>query len=110
MRTQYVRRHTSIFYLRTVTTLSFSICGGPVSSQISAGNDNDKYLRSNFAVDDMEAIRQDFLDKRFGNGITEIQWEAIVGWSFGTVLAQLYAETLFAISKKTDSYIAFVPT
>ena len=59
-------------------------------SQIPTGNDNDKFLRSTFAVQDMEAIRQDFLEKGFGSKNTP--WEAIIGWSFGTVLAQLYAE------------------
>jgi pimeloyl-ACP methyl ester carboxylesterase len=59
-------------------------------SQIPAGNENDKFLRSTFAVADMEAIRRDFLDRGFGG--TNMPWEAIVGWSFGTVLGQLYAK------------------
>jgi pimeloyl-ACP methyl ester carboxylesterase len=67
-------------------------------SQIPARNDNDKFLRSEFAIADMEAIRQDFLDKGFGS--RDMQWEAIVGWSFGTVLAQLYAERKSKLVKK----------
>ena len=67
-------------------------------SQIPAGNENDKFLRSTFAVADMEAIRQDFLDKGFESKNT--QWEAIVGWSFGTVLAQLYTERYSQLVKK----------
>lgn len=67
-------------------------------SQIPAGNDDDKFLRSTFAIADMDAIRQDFLDKGFG--IRDMQWEAIVGWSFGTVLAQLYAESYSKLVKK----------
>ena len=51
-------------------------------SQIPETNDYDAYLRTPFAVEDIEAIRQDL-------GIE--QWCAIIGHSYGTVLAQQYA-------------------
>jgi pimeloyl-ACP methyl ester carboxylesterase len=44
----------------------------------------DKYLRTRFAVKDIEAIRRDFLGE---NG----SWDAIIARSYGTLLAQRYA-------------------
>jgi pimeloyl-ACP methyl ester carboxylesterase len=53
-------------------------------SQIPASNQYDKFLRTSYAIEDMEAIRRDFLGE---NG----KWDAIIGWSYGTVVAQQYA-------------------
>ena len=52
-------------------------------SQIPASNQYDKFLRTSYAVEDIEAIRRDFLGE---NG----KWDAIIGWSYGTVVAQQY--------------------
>jgi len=52
-------------------------------SQIPASNQFDKYLRTANAVEDIEKIRQDFLGEK--------SWDAIIGYSYGTVLAQEYA-------------------
>ena len=53
-------------------------------SQLPPSGLFDKYLRSRFAVEDIEAIRRDFLGE---NG----SWDAIIGRSYGTILAQRYA-------------------
>jgi pimeloyl-ACP methyl ester carboxylesterase len=53
-------------------------------SQIPPSVRFDKFLRTRFAVEDIEAIRRDFLGK---NGT----WDAIIGRSYGTILAQQYA-------------------
>lgn len=53
-------------------------------SQIPASNRYDRFLKTSYAVDDIDAIRKDFLGKD-GN------WDAIIGWSYGTVVAQQYA-------------------
>ena len=51
-------------------------------SQIPESNEYDRYLRTRYAVKDIEKIRQDLgLEK----------WHAVVGHSYGTVLAQQYA-------------------
>ena len=49
-------------------------------SQIPASNEYDRFLRTKYAVNDLEAIRANFLN-------TE-PWDAVVGYSYGTVLAQ----------------------
>ena len=72
-----------------VTTWFFFICAEAALAKFRLETENDKFLRTAFAVDDMEAIREDFLDKNFDTKNTK--WEAIVGWSFGSVLAQRYA-------------------
>src|SRR5262245_38126320 len=53
-------------------------------SQIPASNRYDQYLKTSYVVADIEAIRQDFLGK-------DGKWDAIIGWSYGTVVAQQYA-------------------
>jgi pimeloyl-ACP methyl ester carboxylesterase len=53
-------------------------------SQIPPSNQCDRFLRTSNAVEDIEAIRRDFLGKAG-------QWDAIIGTSYGTVLAQQYA-------------------
>jgi pimeloyl-ACP methyl ester carboxylesterase len=52
-------------------------------SQIPSKNTYDKFLKTSFVVDDIEAIRKDFLGE---NG----KWNAVIGYSFGTVMAQQY--------------------
>jgi pimeloyl-ACP methyl ester carboxylesterase len=53
-------------------------------SQIPPANEYDQYLKTSYVVEDIEAIRQDFLGK-------DGKWDAIIGWSYGTVIAQQYA-------------------
>ena len=53
-------------------------------SQIPAQNKYDRFLRTSYVVQDIEAIRKHFL------GPTQ-KWDAVIGYSFGTVVAQYYA-------------------
>ena len=53
-------------------------------SQIPASNRYDRFLKTEYAVKDIEEIRRDFLGE---SG----KWDAIIGWSYGTVVAQQYA-------------------
>jgi pimeloyl-ACP methyl ester carboxylesterase len=52
-------------------------------SQLPASNYYDRFLRTRYAVEDIEAIRKDLLG--------EAPWTAVIGHSYGTVLAQQYA-------------------
>jgi pimeloyl-ACP methyl ester carboxylesterase len=52
-------------------------------SQIPATNRFDKFLRTSHAVEDIERIRMAVLEKE--------PWDGIVGYSYGTVVAQQYA-------------------
>jgi pimeloyl-ACP methyl ester carboxylesterase len=54
-------------------------------SQLPESSKSDKYIRTRYAVDDIEAIRQDFFKD------PEKKWDAVVGYSYGAVLAQQYA-------------------
>jgi pimeloyl-ACP methyl ester carboxylesterase len=56
-------------------------------SQLPASTDHDQYIRTKYAVDDLEEIRRDFFKKD-----QERPWDAVVGYSYGAVLAQQYAE------------------
>ncbi len=53
-------------------------------SQIPPSNQFDRFLTTRYAVEDIEAIRKDFLGE---DGV----WDAIIARSYGTVLAQQYA-------------------
>ena len=52
-------------------------------SQLPGSNKYDRFLKTEYAARDIEAIRRDFLGE---SGI----WDAIIGWSYGTVVAQQY--------------------
>jgi pimeloyl-ACP methyl ester carboxylesterase len=52
-------------------------------SQLPRSNYFDRFLRTRYAVEDIEKIRKDLLDDK--------PWAAIVAHSYGTVLAQQYA-------------------
>ena len=52
-------------------------------SQLPADTSFDKYLRTDHVVEDIEAIRRDFLGKN--------KWGAVIGHSYGAVVAQCYA-------------------
>jgi pimeloyl-ACP methyl ester carboxylesterase len=58
-------------------------------SQIPPSNQYDRFLRSSFAIRDIEEIRRDLLGK--DNDGKDRKWDAIIGYSYGTVLAQQYA-------------------
>jgi pimeloyl-ACP methyl ester carboxylesterase len=53
-------------------------------SQIPPSNRCDRFLRTSYAVKDIEAIRRGLLGK-------DGKWDGIIAWSYGTVLAQQYA-------------------
>jgi pimeloyl-ACP methyl ester carboxylesterase len=86
------RTYADFLHLYDYNVVYFHLRGTGFS-QVPAENGKDKFLRSTFAVADMEAIRKDFLGKNN-------QWEAIIGWSFGTILAQLYASRYSQFVKK----------
>jgi pimeloyl-ACP methyl ester carboxylesterase len=52
-------------------------------SQFPPSSDFDRFLRTRYAVNDIEQIRKDVLGDE--------PWDGIVGYSYGTVLAQQYA-------------------
>ena len=58
-------------------------------SQISARNTADRFLKTSYVVDDIEAIRHDLI--RLGFLGQTGKWDAVIGYSFGTVVAQYYA-------------------
>ncbi len=68
-------------------------------SQFPASAEFDKFIRTRFAVEDMDAIRRDFI------GENE-KWAAVIGRSFGTVLAQQYASRF---SERLDRLILISP-
>jgi pimeloyl-ACP methyl ester carboxylesterase len=55
-------------------------------SQLPESNKDDKYIRTRYAADDIEAIRKDFF-----KDTPEKKWDAVVGYSYGAALAQQYA-------------------
>jgi pimeloyl-ACP methyl ester carboxylesterase len=61
-------------------------------SQIPPSIKDDRFLRCQYAIHDMEAIRCHFHEQVLGG--KNVKWEAVIGWSFGTVLAQLYAHSI----------------
>jgi pimeloyl-ACP methyl ester carboxylesterase len=60
-------------------------------SQVPSNNRYDRFLKSSNVVADIEAIRTDLTKLRLLD--KEGQWDAIIGYSYGTVLAQFYAGT-----------------
>ena len=58
-------------------------------SQIPASSKFDSFLRSSYIVEDIEKIRQDLARQGFLG--PDGKWDAIIGYSYGTVLAQQYA-------------------
>jgi pimeloyl-ACP methyl ester carboxylesterase len=55
-------------------------------SQIPASNEFDRFLRTKFAVEDLEDIRKDLF-----HGKPQQKWDAVVGHSYGSILAHRYA-------------------
>jgi pimeloyl-ACP methyl ester carboxylesterase len=70
-------------------------------SQIPPSNEFDKFLRTKYAVNDLEKIRQDFL------GVDK-SWDAVVGHSYGCILAQQYAASEHGT--KIEKLILIAPT
>jgi pimeloyl-ACP methyl ester carboxylesterase len=58
-------------------------------SQLPASAEQDRYLRTKYAADDLEEIRKDYL---VGDDGRLKQWDAVIGYSYGAVLAQQYAK------------------
>ena len=53
-------------------------------SQIPPSNQFDRFLRTAYVVEDIEEVRRDFLGPAG-------KWDAVIGLSYGTIAAQLYA-------------------
>jgi len=60
---------------------------GTGQSMIDRRNNNDKFLRAKYVVDDIERLRKELLQDK--------PWDAIYAHSWGTVVAQLYAAREF---------------
>ena len=73
-------------------------------SQIPPQSQYDKFLTTSYAVEDIEEIRQDLLRRKLLND--DGKWDAIVAWSYGTILAQKYT---FAHQNSVDKLILFGP-
>jgi pimeloyl-ACP methyl ester carboxylesterase len=58
-------------------------------SQLPPVTKYDDFMKREYAIRDMEAIRRHFLEETLGG--KNVKWEAVIGWSFGTVLAHMYA-------------------
>jgi pimeloyl-ACP methyl ester carboxylesterase len=87
------------FLIKNQYNVAFFHFRGAGFSQIPASNRYDKFLRTRYAVEDMENIRTDFLGK-------DGKWDAIIAWSYGTVLAQQYAHYY---SSKVEKLILLAP-
>ena len=55
-------------------------------SQLPESIGSDEYIRTEYAADDIEKIREDL----FGEN-SKTKWDAVIGYSYGAVLAQQYA-------------------
>ncbi len=73
-------------------------------SQIPPQSQYDKFLTTSYAVEDIEEIRQDLIRQKLLND--DGKWEAIIAWSYGTVLAQQYT---FAHQSSVGKLILFAP-
>jgi pimeloyl-ACP methyl ester carboxylesterase len=58
-------------------------------SQIPASNEYDKFLRTANAAHDIDMIREELVRKKLVR--PDGKWDAIIAWSYGTVLAHNYA-------------------
>jgi pimeloyl-ACP methyl ester carboxylesterase len=67
-------------------------------SQIPPQSQYDRFLKTAYVIRDIEAIRRDLV--RLGLLGEEGRWDAIIGYSFGTVVAQAYAATYPSNVKK----------
>ena len=60
-------------------------------SQIPTSNRYDKFLKTSYVIEDIEAVRQDLIRQNFLR--KDGKWDAVIGYSYGTVVAQQYAGT-----------------
>lgn len=58
-------------------------------SQVPGDNSYDRFLKTSFVVEDIEAIRSELVD--LGILGADGRWDAVIGYSYGTVVAQHYA-------------------
>src|SRR5262245_59695639 len=80
--------YADFLYKHGYNVVFFHLRGTGVS-QIPGPNRYDKFLTTKFAIHDLDAIRRDFLEKILRSA--DPRWDAVIAWSFGTVLAQRYA-------------------
>ena len=80
------------FLERNHNLIYFDVRGSGLSP-IPLPSSDDKYLRAKFVVGDIEQLRKEVLGK-------DGEWDAIVGLSYGTVVAQLYAHTHAAMVRR----------
>jgi len=73
-------------------------------SQIPPQSQYDKFLTTSYAVEDIEEIRRDLIRQKLLND--DGKWDAIIAWSYGTILAQKYT---FAHQNSVDKLILFGP-
>jgi pimeloyl-ACP methyl ester carboxylesterase len=76
---QGLEKNNNIFY--------FHLRGAGLST-LPPSNRYDKYLRSEYALEDIERLRRKVLETTPGSVKA---WDAVIGYSYGTVLAQRYA-------------------
>ncbi len=60
-------------------------------SQVPPNNYYDRFLKTSYVVEDIESIREDLI--RLGFLDQDGRWDAVIGYSYGTVVAQQYAGT-----------------
>src|SRR5262245_60542405 len=82
-----VDTHVNFFFNHGYQVVFFHLRGSGFS-QLPPSNYFDQFIRTRFAVKDIEAIRQDL--KRQNILRDDGKWDAVVGWSYGTILAQEY--------------------
>ena len=71
--------------------VAFYHARGAGFSQFPPSNKYDKFLKTSYVIEDIEAIRGDLADRGFLG--TNGKWSAVIAYSFGTVVAQQYAES-----------------
>ena len=60
-------------------------------SQIPPSNNYDKFLKTSYVLEDIEAVRRDLVRQGFLG--KDGRWDAVIGYSFGSNVAQQYAGT-----------------
>jgi pimeloyl-ACP methyl ester carboxylesterase len=70
-------------------------------SQLPESNSFDEYIRTEYAADDIEKIREDVFKENIKK-----PWDAVIGYSYGAVLAQQYASQY---SEAVDKLILIGP-
>ena len=81
--------HVNFFFNHGYQVVFFHLRGSGFS-QVQSSTHFDRFIRTRHAVNDIEAIREDLKRQKLLG--TNGKWNAIVGWSYGTILAQQYAK------------------